>query len=74
MSPALAGGFLTTAPPGKSPCSFLPHLLAGCRRSGGREDWKVPGESEAIKWKEFGSLNACRKAAPFPLECDMSKK
>ena len=29
VSPALAGGFLTTAPPGKPQCDFLPDLTMG---------------------------------------------
>ena len=33
MSPVLAGGFLTTAPPGKSPCTYFKVALTTCLTS-----------------------------------------
>ena len=45
MSPALAGGFLTTAPPGKSPFDFIIRLIMKCgenwmSRKSGERDWE----------------------------------
>ena len=47
VSPALTGGFLTTAPPGKSCASFL-------RRLNSRSSW--PPRAQEIHWQWAGWL------------------
>ena len=41
VSPALAGGFLTTAPPGKSPYLFCVYLSLSTRMLSARDAWST---------------------------------